>query len=71
MAKCRLCPSRKHCWDVGNCEECEFGKAYYALQRKIRRLEKKNAELIALNNQLRADVVELEEKNNIITNPNF
>ena len=62
MAKCRLCPSRKHCWDVGNCDGCDFGKKFYALQRKIDRLKKKNAELISLNNQLRNDVVELEDE---------
>ena len=71
MAKCKLCPTRKHCWDAGNCEECDFGKAFYGLQRKIDRLKKKNEELVALNDQLRRDVAELESRINIITNPNF
>ena len=60
---CKLCPTRKHCWDKGSCESCDFGKAYYALERKINRLKKKNAELTALNATLLDDVVKLEEKN--------
>lgn len=68
---CKLCPTRKHCWDKGNCEDCDYGKAFNALERKINRLKKKNAELTALNNTLRNDVVELENKINTIKNPNF
>lgn len=68
---CKQCPTRKHCWDKGACEDCDFGKAFYALERKIGRLKKKNAELTDLNNTLRNDVIELEEKINTIKNPNF
>ena len=45
---CKQCPARKHCWDKGACEDCDFSKAFYALERKIGRLKKKNAELIDL-----------------------
>lgn len=68
---CKLCPARKHCWDKGTCESCEYGKAFNALERKIGRLKKKNAELTDLNAKLRADVAELEDKINTIKNPNF
>ena len=41
MAVCKLCPARKHCWDKGNCQECDFGKGYFRLGKKIKRLEAK------------------------------
>ena len=42
---CKLCPARRHCWDKGNCQACEFGEAYFKFEKKIERLEKKVKEL--------------------------
>ena len=42
---CKLCPTRKHCWDKGSCEDCEFGKAFINLDKKIKRLKEKNKKL--------------------------
>lgn len=71
MAKCGICPMKKHCRDAGNGENCAYGEAFNKLVRKIARLRSKNKELMALNDQLRRDVAELESRINIITNPNF
>ena len=61
---CKLCPARRHCWDKGNCEECEFGKAFEGLNKKIQRLKAKN-EVMQSENK------ELKNKIEILTNPNF
>ena len=42
---CKLCPARKHCWDKGACENCDFGKAYENLNKKVKRLEAKNQQI--------------------------
>jgi hypothetical protein len=42
---CKLCPTRKHCWDKGSCETCEFGKAFINLDKKIKQLKEKNKKL--------------------------
>lgn len=42
---CKLCPTRKFCWDKGNCESCEFGIAFNSLDKKIKRLKEKNEKL--------------------------
>jgi hypothetical protein len=42
---CKLCPARKHCWDKGSCETCEFGKAFINLDKKIKQLKEKNKKL--------------------------
>lgn len=42
---CKLCPARKHCWDKGLCETCEFGKAFINLDKKIKQLKEKNKKL--------------------------
>ena len=55
MAVCKLCPARSHCWDKGECQDCDFGKAYSKLERKIKRLEKKVASLREENEKLRAE----------------
>ena len=50
---CKVCPARRHCWDKGNCQDCEFGKAYNSLSDKIKRLKGKNAALEAENTRLK------------------
>ena len=45
---CKLCPSRRHCWDKGSCESCEIGKAFNGLDAKIKKLQKKN-EILSKN----------------------
>lgn len=50
---CRSCPTRRHCWDKGLCQECDFGKAYFKLERKIKRLEKKNKKLLLENEEMK------------------
>lgn len=62
--KCRLCPTRKYCWDVGNCESCDFGKAYEKLNKKNKNLKKKN-------DQLKAEIDQLKEQLEILRHPNF
>lgn len=42
---CKLCPARKHCWDKGSCETCEFGQAFINLDKKIKQLKEKNKKL--------------------------
>ena len=61
---CKLCPTRKHCWDKGDCENCEFGKAFEKLNKKIKRLEAKN-EKLKIENE------ELKERLDILLHPNF
>lgn len=62
--KCKLCPYKKHCHSAGDCENCDFGKAFDGLQKKITRL--KNA-----NGALRAENKDLKNRIDIITNPDF
>ena len=45
MSKSKLCPYRNHCHSAGECENCDFGKAFEALGKKIERLKKKNNKL--------------------------
>ena len=45
MSKSKLCPYRNHCHSAGDCENCDFGKAFEALDKKIERLKKKNRKL--------------------------
>lgn len=49
---CKLCPTRKHCWDKGCCENCDFGKAFTNLDKKIKRLKEKNEKLHFENEEL-------------------
>lgn len=57
---CKHCPTRKHCFDKGSCETCEFGKKFEALHKKITRLKKKNKTLEEENEKLkkRIDILE-------------
>lgn len=61
---CKLCPTRKHCWDKGNCEDCDFGKAFENLNAKNKRLKAKNEALEAENKKLK-------ERIEILLHPNF
>ena len=61
---CKLCPAKKHCWDKGNCEECDFSKAFEGLDKKIKQLKAKNKDLQAQNEILKKRI-------DIITNHNF
>lgn len=49
---CKLCPTRKHCWDKGSCETCDFGKAFINLDKKIKQLKEKNEKLHFENEEL-------------------
>ena len=61
---CKLCPSRRHCWDKGNCQNCEYGKAFNGLDAKNKRLKAKYEALEAENK-------ELKERLSTLLNPNF
>lgn len=56
---CKSCPSRKFCWDKGNCESCEFGKAFERCNKKINKLKAKNKALVTENKELknRLDII--------------
>ena len=56
---CKLCPERKRCWDKGNCESCEFGKAYNGLFEKNKRLKAKNEKLEKENKELNKRIDDL------------
>lgn len=43
--KCRTCPTRKHCWDYGDCDSCDYGVYITKLCKKIERLKKENESL--------------------------
>ncbi len=62
--KCSLCPYKQHCHDAGNCEECDFGKAFEGLRKNLKRLKAKNKDLREENERLK-------DKIEILTNPNF
>ena len=62
--KSKLCPYRRHCHDVSNCETCDFGKEFENLSQKIKRLKEKNEALKAENEELNAKI-------EILKNPNF
>lgn len=61
---CKLCPTRKYCWDKGNCEDCDFGKAFEGLNKKAKKLKAKNE-------QLQSENKELKERIDTLLNPNF
>lgn len=61
---CKLCPTRKYCWDKGNCEGCEYGKALEGFNKKVKRLKAENEKLSAENK-------ELKERIDTLINPNF
>ena len=62
--KSRLCPYRSHCHDAGECETCDFEKAFVNLNNKIKRLKSKNQSLQEENERLKARI-------DVLTNPNF
>lgn len=61
---CKVCPARRHCWDKGNCQNCEFGKAYISLSDKNKRLKERNKALEAENK-------EIKERMETILHPDF
>jgi len=61
---CKLCPTRKYCWDKGNCEGCAYAKAFENLNAKNKRLNAKN-------NALEAENKELKDRLDTILNPDF
>lgn len=62
--KSKICPYRKHCHDVGICEDCDYGKTFEKLNKKIKKLETKNG-------ALRAENKELKNRIEVLMNPNF
>lgn len=64
MSKSRLCPYRRHCHSAGDCENCDFGKAFENLNEKNKRLKEKNKALEAENE-------ELKERIEAILHPDF
>ena len=56
---CKHCPARKHCFDKGICEKCEFGKAFESLYEKNRKLKEKNKMLSEENEKLRRRIDDL------------
>jgi predicted RNase H-like nuclease (RuvC/YqgF family) len=62
--KSRTCPYKKHCHSSGDCENCDFGKAFENLSKKIKRLKDKNKALQAENEELKTKIEVLE-------NPDF
>ena len=61
---CRVCPARKFCFDKGDCDDCDFGKAFESLNKKNKRLKEKNKALEAENK-------ELKERIETILHPDF
>lgn len=57
---CRLCPTRKYCWDKGNCEGCEYGKAFEGYNKKLKYLKTENETLKAENEKLKQQLAENE-----------
>lgn len=59
--KSRTCPYRRHCHNAGDCETCDFGKAFEKLSGKIRRLKEKNRRLTEENALLRGRIDALDD----------
>lgn len=56
MAVCKLCPYKNHCWGKGECETCDFGKAFEGLDKKIKKLKSKNEALQIQNEKIFDDI---------------
>lgn len=57
---CKLCPTRKFCWDKGNCEDCAYSKAFNGLDKKRKKLKTENEKLKAENEALLQRLAETE-----------
>lgn len=64
MSKSKLCPYRRHCHSAGDCENCDFGKAFENLNKKNKRLKEKNKAIEAENK-------ELKERIEVLLHPDF
>lgn len=62
--KSKICPYRKHCYDVGTCETCDFERVFGSLTDKNKKLKAKNKALQEENEKLK-DRIET------LPNPNF
>lgn len=51
--KSRICPYRRHCHDAGECETCDFHKAFENLNKKIKNLKAKNEKQTEENEKLK------------------
>lgn len=56
---CKICPLRGHCWDKGNCENCDLGKAFEGLKKKNERLKENNLALKNENEKLKRQIDDL------------
>lgn len=54
-------PCRRNCWDYGDCEYCDIGKAIAGLQKKVDRLKQKNKKLEAELNDIKEQLNERED----------
>ena len=54
--KSRSCPYRRFCHDAGECESCDFEKAFSNLGRKIKKLKEENAKLRDENDELKRTI---------------
>ena len=64
MSKSKLFPYRRHCYSAGDCENCDFGKAFENLNKKIKSLKAKNEALLI-------EIKELKERIDTLLHPNF
>ena len=62
--KNRKCPTRKRCWDYGDCDNCDLGNHILKLHKKIDRLKKEKE-------KLKSDNKELNSRLDIILNHDF
>ena len=51
--KSRICPYKAHCHDAGDCEDCDHGKTYEGLAKRIKRLKARNEALVQENERLK------------------
>lgn len=58
------CPYKKHCFDKGSCETCDYGIALDKAHKKVKRLKDKNDALEKENE-------ELKQRIETILHPNF
>lgn len=57
--KCKLCPYKKFCHSSGDCENCDFGKAFEKLNKKLKNTKAENEKLKAEVERLKNTHIEL------------